>query len=350
MLATIGADNPYTSRLAEELGALGAEVYGLGLRTWFLGRLFKRGLPAVLHLHWLHVMVIGKTPLMSVIKRWVFLVQLRLVKLMGVRVVWTAHNLKAHEERFADLDRAGHAAVLSVCDGVIAHCEEAKRLLLERFPRVEAARIEIVPHGNYDGAYGPGPGRDEARRRLGLPRDALVFLLLGQLRPYKGVTDLIEAFRSLDAPDAWLVVAGRLVGEGARETIGDAIGPDNRVVFHPGFVEDDDVSAYFEAADVCVFPYRDVLTSGAAVLAMTHAKACVGPRIGCLKDVLTREGAYSYDPDDDDGLPDALSAAAADRAEHRERGESNRRLADEWCWSTVARSTAGRVYGWDVGP
>ncbi|MEZ4597387.1 MAG: glycosyltransferase [Chloroflexota bacterium] len=50
----------------------------------------------------------------------------------------------------------------------------------------------------------------------------------------------------------------------------------------PGNVPDDRMQVFLRAADVMVLPYRDVLTSGSAILAMTFGLPVVAPRIGCL--------------------------------------------------------------------
>ena len=45
-----------------------------------------------------------------------------------------------------------------------------------------------------------------------LPDDACVYLFLGLLRPYKGLEDLIAAFKMIESPKLRLLVAGRVFG------------------------------------------------------------------------------------------------------------------------------------------
>ena len=47
------------------------------------------------------------------------------------------------------------------------------------------------------------------RRRLDLPDAAFVYACLGLMRPYKGLEELLPAFRELAGEDLRLVVAGR---------------------------------------------------------------------------------------------------------------------------------------------
>lgn len=52
--------------------------------------------------------------------------------------------------------------------------------------------------------------RERARRELGIPEDALLYLFLGRINRDKGVLDLAQAFSMLaqKRPDAWLLIVG----------------------------------------------------------------------------------------------------------------------------------------------
>ena len=58
--------------------------------------------------------------------------------------------------------------------------------------RVVPNGVTVPPNGQVSRA-----GRDRLRTRLGIPADALVYLLLGRLTPQKGVLELVAAFRNL---------------------------------------------------------------------------------------------------------------------------------------------------------
>ncbi|WP_242482112.1 glycosyltransferase, partial [Trichormus variabilis] len=58
------------------------------------------------------------------------------------------------------------------------------------------------------------------------------------------------------------------------------------IKFIPGFVPSEKLQIYLNACDVVVFPYRDILTSGAVMLAMSFGRACIAPRKGCIAEVL----------------------------------------------------------------
>ena len=81
------------------------------------------------------------------------------------------------------------------------------RLVAARFGRRQG--VVIVPHGHYLGYYPNTVSRGEARAALSLPADAFVFVCLGLLRPYKGLEELLPAFRSLPERDLVLLLAGK---------------------------------------------------------------------------------------------------------------------------------------------
>ncbi|MGC8839497.1 MAG: glycosyltransferase, partial [Anaerolineae bacterium] len=193
------------------------------------------------------------------------------------------------------------------------------------------------PHGNYIGAYPQGCTRQEARARLGLPEEAFVFLGLGGLRPYKGVEELLAAFRALEAvePQAWLVVAGHAHDPAYAHRLAAGLAGCERVRFVPAHIPDDEVQVYMAAADFAVFPYRRATTSGAAILALSFGVPVIAPALGPFPELLARGGGILYPPERKEGLWEALRGALhADRERLAQEAWAVARSLD---WEGVAR-------------
>jgi len=79
-----------------------------------------------------------------------------------------------------------------------------------------------------------------------------VFLFLGRIRRYKGVQELLDAFRTLDREDIRLVVAGRLDSPALGKALRQRVREDRRVVLRAGTVPDDRMQVFLRAADVMV--------------------------------------------------------------------------------------------------
>ena len=101
---------------------------------------------------------------------------------------------------------------------------------------------------------------------------------------------------------------------------------------------EEELSRTLRAADAVVLPFRDILTSGSAILALSHGRPVIAPAMGCLPETLPGDATILYDPDARDGLRDALRTAA--RADLRTMGERGRAWADSMDWGPIAAETA----------
>lgn len=331
--------NPYLDQLGEHLSAAGVRVVPPCRSFLAVITGLVRYRPQLLHLHWLQGLYQSKATPAAVAKFALSLCGLRLLRFLGVRIVWTVHNLHDHELKHPTLDRLCTAFIVRRADAIIVHCREAKRLLALEFPVSAQANIVVIPHGTYGDVYENRISRSDARRDLGLDDERVVFLFLGQIRPYKGVVELIDAFAALEQGDVDLVIAGKPRDQASDELIRARCREQARVHYHPGFVPDDRIQVYMNACDAVVLPYRDILTSGGAVLAMSFGRACIAPRIGCIPEMLDESGAFLYEPNDPDGLRKALELAAAQRGKLAAMGNHNRRSIEPWDWQRVARMT-----------
>ena len=186
--------------------------------------------------------------------------------------------------------------------------------------------------------------RIEARSRLSLPQEVLTFLFVGLIRPYKGVLELIESFQNINFANAKLVIAGKANDQQLVAYIRKKIEGDSNIQLEHRYIPDDEMQKYLAAADFVVFPYRDILTSGGIITGMTFGKAIIAPSIGCIPEVLTSSGGVLYDPDDQEGLSNAMKRAAdISMAKIQEMGKYNFGVAKQMDWQGIAASTF-RVY------
>lgn len=326
--------NPYCDLLYGALERLGVPVVAEPeLSPGWLWR--SRAEVSVLHLHWPELCYRNPDASVSVRSLGAFVASLLLAVALGYRIVWTVHNARPHEAR--PIDRLLYALLLRVAHPVV-HCVAARREL----GRASAAAT-VIPHGSYTGWYPDRVSRDEARARLGLEPEDRVLLWFGQVRPYKSLAPLVRAVHGLAEPRVKLVVAGRPVDAAAGDALRAEVerGGDDRVRLHLRHVADDEVQCFFRACDLVVLPYKRVLTSGAAVLALSFGRALVVPRLGCLAELESAGCAIGYDPREEGALGEALARALACDADAM--GERARRVAGGLRWERIATAYA-RVY------
>jgi beta-1,4-mannosyltransferase len=338
MLPDYRANNPYQELLVRGLAQEGVAVeFPEGYRRILpITRAVMdcRHKPDVIHLHWLSRYARGVSLLTAFLYRAQVLLDLSLARMLGPRLVWTIHNLKPHESRWPRLDRWLRRGVIRLTDRAIVHSHGAQAEFCREYS-CQPEKIAIIPHGHYRDFYGALVEKGRAREILSLPQDCRLFLFFGMIRPYKGVERLLVLWKT--APhDAMLLVAGKPKNEAMREqvsTLGQQ--PDVRLILRR--IGNKEIPLLFSAADVAVFPFRDILTSGSVALAMSYDVPVIAPRLAGIAGILGGADDLLYDPNQPDGLKQAvLKAGSMDLQPLREK---TRKACDRLSWQLIARRT-----------
>lgn len=289
------------------------------------------------HMHWPEDFL-GIRDLVGATTRVVGLLLLMLVaRMRGMRIVWTIHNLGPHERRHPQLERLFWTFFIPQIDGFISLSEAGLGQAEARFPSLRDVSGFVVPHGHYRTAYPKGLSKEGARDRLGLATDDRVMLYVGRIRPYKNVSRLIRAFRRIEHERARLLVVGEPDDEVLRMTVAAEAAQDDRVLDELRFVPDDELPVYLSAADLVVLPYRDILHSGTALLALSFDRPILVPELGAMGELRTHVGedwVRTYaGPLTSDALQDGLDWAEA--TPH----DDSAPMLDALAWPNLARKT-----------
>ena len=344
------AANPYQRLLYAELAALGIPVAPAeGFRFGSLWRL--RSAVRYLHFHWPQSYWrhergprLLRVPL-SLAKIALFGLRLALARALGFRIAWTVHQVTPHETAGERIDRLGARVLARFSHVLLAHDETTVHEVRLKLGRA-AERVAVVPHGPYVGVYPAGRQRAEVRAELGLDPRTTAFLVFGDLRAYKAVDLLLEAFRTAALDDAVLLVTGSdRAGRGAAVLAAAEADPRIRPLL--GFVPDERVAELFAAADVAVVARGDGGTSGSLVLALSMGMPVVAARQPAYE-ALTGGGAagWLFEPDDVESLGAALVAAErAGMEERAHRGRIGRERAESVRWPEIGARTAALLRG-----
>jgi len=322
--------NKYSELLSESIERRGMRVEHYDRRATFKPR---KG--DIVHFHWpSHSYTASSFP-MTVVKSMLFLLLLLAYKVMGVRLYWTVHNIWPHTGK-SRWDAFMRKRILRLCDSAFALSESVRQEAASVFG-IGQDKLVVTPHGHYAGAY-PVRGTN-IRKRFGIAEDRFLFLFVGRINPYKGVEQLVAAYRSLGAERCALLIAGQPDKGYSLDFIDEA--NDGTIKVHPSFVDDDELADYLRAADAVVLPYRQITTSGSAILALSYKRPVVAPRIGSLGEYVSEGCGVLYDPDDPDGLRQALlGSMRLDRRATEERMTDKLRELD---WDRIAERMV-RVY------
>jgi glycosyltransferase involved in cell wall biosynthesis len=336
---------PYQRLLYTEMRRQGAQVSYLGeltpshtlnlllLPLELMTRRITGG--RVVHLHWTYAFSwpgSRRIPALRTAAYVWFAVCLTTIRVAGLRLVWTAHNVLPHEPVFADDIRA-RQRLARACDLVIAHSPSALAELAAL--GVQPGRMVVIPHGPLSPPVPAtslrSPGAGSGPRRL---------LYFGKVRDYKGVEDLLAAFAALPGDAAVrLTVAGECPDQRLRAAL-DALAPQarGRVTLRLQRVPDEEVSGLLASADAVVLPYRRVTTSGTAMLALAHGRPLIVPDLASLSD-LPAEAVLRYDGTVA-GLTEALiTVCRAGPDVIAAMSAAAREFSDTMSWPAIAAKT-----------
>jgi beta-1,4-mannosyltransferase len=319
---------PYNALLSAHL-----ECWGVSVEEFDWQRLLTHP-PDIWHIHWPDG-VLNDPRSRAIIKSAALLALISVARLRRIRVVWTAHNFHSHENNHPRFERVFWKLYVRLLDGVVFLSEASRVEGLARHPRLRDVPTAITPIGHYRGVYPAGATRKEARRQLALPEDAPTILFLGQIRPYKGVEELIKAFATVPSPEARLVVAGRPLTDALRAHLARLAARDSRVSMHLDFVPDDRLQYYFAAADLVVLPYRKILNSASALLALSFGLPVLVPQDGSmaeLKETVGSDSVRSY-------VPPLTSSELSEALGWAMNGARPVPALERHEWSLIARET-----------
>ena len=314
---------PYVSGLVDALRSQGARVES------FNGRDAIRGDVDILHFHWPEFVIAGGGPKkwFSAVKR---LAWIRLAKLRGAAVVLTAHNAKPHDRTLDRFDRWYFGVFDGMVDHVLALTQAGVDEVRAHRPGLANTPWTHTRHGHYRAAFADPPDRAEARDHLGISPESRLVVFVGAVRRYKGVPSLIEAAGSADCE---LLIGGRCDEAQLRTQLESVAASHPNIHLRLRHLSDDDLAATIRAADLVVLPYRQVLNSGSALLALSLDRPLLLPRTLTfqeLQDDLGANWVRLYDEQD------LTTASLTDALAIESQGRSD--LSD-YAWEPIAAAT-----------
>ena len=259
----------------------------------------------------------------------------------GSKIMLTVHDLLPHDT--GDAHRKTFDQLYRAVDGIICHSSHIKMRLETEFA-VPGEKISVIPHGPFFYDL-PASGLQHTLQSFDIePREVLV-LWQGIIFPYKGIDLLLQAWQEVEAKNevACLVIAGT----GAPELLDQIRGLVmqlglKRVKLHFRFISTEELVTLYRAADVVVYPYRAITTSGALATGLALGKAIVASDLPVFRELLTNgENALLVDPQDSHELAGALIKLTEDQALREQLAESVRKMNfGEQSWSLIAKKTA----------
>jgi glycosyltransferase involved in cell wall biosynthesis len=187
------------------------------------------------------------------------------------------------------LARRTETTCLRSADRIVVLSEFSRELLTGCYPFARSRTVKI-PGGVDLERFHPADDRAAVRASLGLPADRPVLFTARRLVPRMGVENLLLALADVkaDFPDVLLVVAGSGRLEGELRELASSRGIADNVTF-AGYVADEDLVRYNQAADLFVLPTLAFEGFGMVTLeALACGTPAIGTPIGATPEILER--------------------------------------------------------------
>lgn len=341
--------NPYQELLMHELKEKGinASIKKSFPIFSFVIQILRSDDIDILHLHWadpFFVVKYGKKSgrikkysslFLTILKSLFFIIDVEIIKLCGIKIVWTIHDKYDHDEKHKRIQIYIYTYLCRRVDEISVTSDKSEEIVRDLFDIPASQSIFTVGHGNYIDVYTDDVDREQARSTLGIESNKFVFLYFGSIRKYKGVIDLLEAYIQINTEDSCLYIVGEVREESIQSRLETAKNKKD-IILVPDYVPENRIQFFFNACDVVVLPFRDILTSGSVMLAMGFGCPLIVPEIGSITDTVPKTN-FLYTPKDEN-LKITLERAH-ENSNLSSIGEQNYQCAKEMTWEKVAQKT-----------
>ncbi len=218
---------------------------------------------------------------------------------------------------------------------IVGSCGDLNAKDIVRISGVPISKIRIIQNGiNLEKV--PSQSKSELRRKLGLPKNSLVFITTNRLSPDKHVDDIINAFKIANIPGSILVS----IGSGIMEEELKRIAAGSNVIFLKG-IDEKTLYMYLKASDVFInaadtrYLLLTVLEAMASSLAIITTYPMENAVVDGKNGFIVRSGVKN--------IASAMKRIAAGKKILASMGIHSRKIANSYGWSKVAEEDI-RVY------
>ncbi len=264
---------------------------------------------------------------------------LRYCRARGAKIVLTVHDLLPHDT--AEKHQALFRQLYHFVDGLICHSASIKTRLIAEF-EIHPARISVIPHGPFFYDL-PVQHIHPILTHLGVPENVPLVLWQGLVFPYKGVDLLLNAWKQVEEVNdaAYLVVAGTgdpaLLAALRQQAAALQL---KRVCLHQKFITTEELAALYHRAEIVVYPYRAITTSGALATGLAFGKTILATDLPVFRELLVNGVSASLVAPEKNVLSGALISLLSDSELRKSFSDKIKEMHfGESSWQTIAEQT-----------
>jgi glycosyltransferase involved in cell wall biosynthesis len=244
-------------------------------------------------------------------------------------LVLTAHDILPREPRRGQ--RTAQRRLYDRFDAIVVHSQHGRERLTGELG-IDGDRVHVIEHGVFTHLDEEPAGAAQALPEA--PDGRPVVLMFGLLRPYKGVADLLAAWRGIDGAELWIAGMPRM----DLAPLLAAAPPGVRLF--PRYVPERELAAMFRRADLVVLPYREIDQSGVLFTALAFARPLLLSDAGGFPEVAASGAARTFPAGDVAALRGALAELLGDpQARARLASAAGELAAGRHSWTSIGART-----------
>jgi beta-1,4-mannosyltransferase len=253
---------------------------------------------------------------------------LSLAKSLGIKIIWTVHNLE-HHEKTTYIDKLGYRILAKHSSLLICHSEETATKVAGLYKA--AQKCVVMRHGTYDNAHPSPRPRGKVLRELGLSEHIPTFCQLGLIRTYKGIDVVVDAASLLTQP-IQIIIAGAVHADFDINAIRRKQNLLKNTLLIEGFLNEQEFADIAAASDGFLLPYKKITGSGLALASITFKKGFIASRLPYFEQLLSDNpnAGRLFEQNNPRDMADAINSYMQLNEEHKSRAISSIAAAHQW--------------------
>lgn len=207
-----------------------------------------------------------------------------ILKILGIKVITTFHNRKAHEAKDSIWDKYLFDMIFKLSNKILILSSVSREILKEKYGDAILRKAFLIPHPTYD---------CEPKRNADNTQDFSI-LFFGHLRPYKNIELIFEVAKQ--NKDIKFTIAGKPWDGEYEVYLRKAAEAMPNVTLIPHFISSSEMDELIESHSILILPYdiESSLNSGVVIHSICKGINMIIPEIGTVTDLNNRDKIFSY--------------------------------------------------------
>jgi glycosyltransferase involved in cell wall biosynthesis len=272
---------------------------------------------------------------------------LKIIKKYCKAIVYTAHNVIPHVN--GHIYNKELKVIYSLCDKILVHGEEVKKLFVELFPEFEH-KVIIQKHGSY---YNQNTVFDlqliDPRIVTRLNSHEKAFIFVGNIFYNKGVDILLKLWLlHFKNTKHLLIIAGRTTENYPEfDQLISKIEPEGNVLLFNWYVDNNLMNFLISKSDIIVLPYRKASMSGVVFTAAEFRKPMIATNNGSISEYIIHNENSFVVGSSEDSLKYILEKVINDssKPQLKDMGEKlNQYINENYSWNSIGDKLVKECY------